>query len=185
MARGKLTPRLARFVAEYLVDLCGKAAAIRAGYSPGTAEAHGSRILRLPAVARAVMAGMEKRTARTGISQDRVLEELALLAFSDVTHYEVDDEGNVTVTPDAPPGAMRALQSIKRRFTTTGTGKNATTTTDVELKLWDKPAPLKLAGRHVDTHGFADRVEVTGKNGAPLEAVTKVEVVIVDPAGGS
>ena len=34
-----LTPRQARFVAEYLMDLSGTQAAIRAGYSPQTANA--------------------------------------------------------------------------------------------------------------------------------------------------
>jgi phage terminase small subunit len=33
-----LTPKQARFVEEYIVDLNGKQAAMRAGYSPKTAE---------------------------------------------------------------------------------------------------------------------------------------------------
>ena len=41
-----LTPKQARFVEEYLIDLNGKQAAIRAGYSPGTAEVQASRLLR-------------------------------------------------------------------------------------------------------------------------------------------
>ena len=44
-ATALITPKQARFVAEYLVDLNGKQAAIRAGYSPQTAQAQASRLL--------------------------------------------------------------------------------------------------------------------------------------------
>ena len=43
-----LTAKQARFVEEYLVDLNGTQAAIRAGYSPKTAAATASRLLRKP-----------------------------------------------------------------------------------------------------------------------------------------
>lgn len=89
-----------------------------------------------------------------------MLTETALLAFSDVTHYAVDDKGDVTLSKDAPKGAMRALQSIKRRITTRGTGKDVEVTREVELRLWDKPGPLKLAGQHVGL--FANKVEHSG-----------------------
>jgi hypothetical protein len=41
----KLTPRALRFVDEYLVDLCAKDAAIRAGYAPKQAKCSGCRLL--------------------------------------------------------------------------------------------------------------------------------------------
>lgn len=180
-----LTERHQRFCLEILVQPTHAEAAIAAGYSPKTAGVQAARLLRKFHVQAEISRLKAERALRTGITQDRVLEETGLLAFSDLTHYVVDDEGNVALAPSAPPGAMRALQSIKRRFITTGTGRNLKTTCEVEIRLWDKPGPLKLAGRHVDVHGFADRVELTGKNGSPLEAVTKIEVVIVDPRGGA
>ena len=45
-----LTPRERKFVHEYLVDLNGKDAAIRAGYSEKTAASQASRLLRKPEV---------------------------------------------------------------------------------------------------------------------------------------
>jgi phage terminase small subunit len=167
-----------RFVAEYLVDLNATQAAIRAGYSAKTAEQQGSRLLRNVQVAEAVAKAMEQRRERTTITQDRVLEELAILAFSDVNHYGVDANGVVTITPGAPKGAQRAISSIKHRITTAGAEGAPIITREVEIKLWDKPGPLKLAGRHVDVHGFADRVEVTGKNGGPVK--TQVSFVLPD-----
>ena len=59
MARPKTTPdtplppRQQHFVAEYLVDQNGKAAAIRAGYSPRSAQVKASRMLDKPQVAAA------------------------------------------------------------------------------------------------------------------------------------
>jgi hypothetical protein len=44
---------------------------------------------------------------------------------------------------------------------------------EYEISLWDKPGTLKLAGRHLGVAGFYDRMEVTGKNGKPIE----VEVI--------
>jgi len=108
------------------------------------------------------------RAKRTGLTQDRVLAELELLSFSDVEHYTVDDNGDLTLAAGAPAGAMRALSSVKRRITTRGSGKTKEVTREVEIKLWDKPGPLKLAGQHVGL--FRE----LGEKGNPLHVATKV-----------
>ncbi len=141
-----LNPNQARFVAEYLKDLNATQACIRAGYSKTSARQHGTLLMANPAIVAAIEAAQEDRAGRTLITQDRVLSELALLAFSDVGHYDLDIHGNVTLTADAPKGARRAISSIKKRTTY---DKEGNPTHEVELKLWDKPGPLKLAGQHV------------------------------------
>ena len=40
-----LTPKQERFCQEYLIDLCGTQAAIRAGYSKHTAQPQSARLL--------------------------------------------------------------------------------------------------------------------------------------------
>ena len=50
----ELTPRQARFVDEYMVDLNGTQAAIRAGYSRKTAEVLAYQLLQKPLVAATV-----------------------------------------------------------------------------------------------------------------------------------
>lgn len=180
-----LEPRQAAFVQEYIIDLNGTQAAIRAGYSPTSAAETASELLTKPNVAAALERSKAQRAARVGISADTVLHEMSLLSHSSLEHYLVDDHGQVVLAEGAPEGAMRAVQSIKRRTTvkTVGVGENAVTskTYDVEIKLWDKPNPLKLMGRHVGL--FPDRMEHTGKNGGPIESVTKVERVIIDATG--
>ena len=53
----KLSPRAARFVAEYLVDCNATAAAERAGYSKRAASVQGWRLLRNAKVGAAIAAG--------------------------------------------------------------------------------------------------------------------------------
>src|SRR6185437_8000191 len=91
------------------------------------------------------------------------------LAFSDVSHYKTDETGNVTLAEGAPDGAVRALQSVKKKVRTYGGGEDdePVTETETELRLWDKPGMLKLAGRHVGL--FPDRVEISGPNGGPIQ----------------
>ena len=119
-------------------------------------------------VARVISKAIEARSKKAAIDQEWVLTELASLARSNVNHYQIGKTGRLELAPGAPPNAMAAVRSVKYRRRTEGTGKNAVTTNEVEFTLWDKPGTLKLAGRHVDTHGFSDKVEVTGKDGAPL-----------------
>lgn len=78
-----LTPKQQRFVDEYLVDLNATQAAIRSGYSRRSAAEQGHDLLRKPQVAAAVQAGQAARAERTGITADRVLTELARIAFAD------------------------------------------------------------------------------------------------------
>lgn len=78
-----MTPKQARFVDEYLIDLNATRAAIRAGYSVKTAEVQGSRLLRDAKVQAAISARQAQRSERTEITQDRVLEELWAIATAD------------------------------------------------------------------------------------------------------
>jgi phage terminase small subunit len=181
---GKLTPRQERFVEEYIIDLNATQAAIRAGYAAKDADVQGPRLLGNVGVSRAVASLKAKRAAETGITAERVLAELALLAFSDHTHFEVDGKGAVTLAKGAPAGAHRAVSSIKRKISSIGMGADADgdgpiVQAEVEIKLWDKPGMLRLAGRHVGL--FPDRMELTGKDGVPLESnAARVTFVLPD-----
>jgi hypothetical protein len=59
-----------RFVEEYIVDLNGKRAAIRAGYSARSAEVQASRMLRDAKVKKAVESSMKARSKRTDDAED-------------------------------------------------------------------------------------------------------------------
>ncbi len=73
---GKLTPRQARFVEEYLIDLNATQAAIRAGYSAKNADKIGPELLGKTRVAEAIAKAQAKRSERIAISQDDVVKGL-------------------------------------------------------------------------------------------------------------
>ena len=79
---GRLTAKQDRFVEEYLVDLNATQAALRAGYSEKTARSIGAENLSKPDIEKAIADALEARRLRTEITQDRVLEELAAIAFA-------------------------------------------------------------------------------------------------------
>lgn len=95
-----LNPKQEAFVREYLVDLNGKQAAIRAGYSPKTAEVQASRLLSHVKVQEAIAAGKQAIAERTGITLERVLEEYARIAFADIR--DVMEWGDTVMVPCSP-----------------------------------------------------------------------------------
>jgi hypothetical protein len=77
------THRRDLFVAEYLVDLNGAKAAIRAGYSPDSARQRAYELLQMPEIEAKIQAAMDARAARVGITADRVLTRIGNIAFAD------------------------------------------------------------------------------------------------------
>jgi phage terminase small subunit len=89
----KLTPKQARFVEEYLIDLNATQAARRAGYSARTANEQGCRLLANVSVADAIAAAQNRRAQRTEVSADRVVAELAKIGFANMGDYLRANEG--------------------------------------------------------------------------------------------
>lgn len=78
-----LTEKQQRFVEEYLVDLNGTQAAIRAGYSADTARQMASENLSKPYIQAAISEARKAQQERTGITADKVLKEIASIAMAD------------------------------------------------------------------------------------------------------
>ena len=72
----KLTPKQQRFVDEYLIDLNATQAAIRAGYSPKTANEQGAQNLAKLSIAEAIKEAQQERQKRTLVTQDDVIRGL-------------------------------------------------------------------------------------------------------------
>ena len=155
-----LNPKQKRFVSEYLIDLNAKQAAIRAGYSPKTAEVQASRLLSLVKVQNEITKVMGKREKRTEITQDRVLEELAAIAFANATDYvKVCEEGDVQIIPtdSLTENQKKAIAGIKE-------GANG-----IEIKLSDKTKALEMLSRHLGM--FRDKVDVNFENSEKLDDI--------------
>lgn len=162
-----LNAKQAQFVAEYLVDLNATQAAIRAGYSEATAQEQGSRLLSNVMVQAALQRAMAERGKRTEISQDRIIQELALIAFADMRDYAVIDAGGgVTLKPfeEMPEGASRVVGKIKekRKLLSSGEGDGDNVVLDSQLEYghWDKVKALELLGKHMGL--WTDKLKVSG-----------------------
>lgn len=137
-----------RFVDMYVMDpSSAKGAAINAGYAPKYAVERAWELMTDDLVAAAVAQKMQERLERTMITQDRVLHELAILSFSDLSHYDIDPAtGFVKPAKGVPEYVMRAISAIKFIVVTDEDG-NVTRRT--EFKLWSKDNAMALAMRHL------------------------------------
>lgn len=156
-----MTKKQKRFVEEYLIDMNATAAAIRAGYSPKTATSIGAENLTKPDVRAHVDAAIAERSRRTGVTQDRVIRELARLAFADPTQVVNFRTGEVYHDLSEDDRAIIAGVKVK----------DGDTFTEREVKLTDKTRALELLGRHLGM--FQDNISL---NVAPPR--------IVDDVGG-
>ena len=165
-----MTKKQKRFIEEYLIDLNATQAAIRAGYSPDTAKSIGSENLTKPDIQARIAKAMAERSRRTGVNADRVVMELAKIAF--VNANDVIDPDTATVRADALPEDTAAMQSVKvKTFGEDGLER--------EIKMADKLKALELLGRHLGM--FKDKVELSG---ALETEKTKLDDLIQQMRGG-
>lgn len=141
----RMTPRQRRFVTEYLVDFNARQAAIRAGYAAKGADHQAWQLLNWrPNIAEAVRQGIKAREARTLISADKALQEIARIAFSDVRRLlETDENGHIKVKDldslsDADSAAIARIIVTKDR---------------IDIRLHDKRAALLDLARHLGLVG--------------------------------
>lgn len=138
----KLTEKQQRFVDEYLIDLNATQASIRAGYSAKTADVQGSRMLANCKVQQAISIAMAERSKRTGINQDRVVLELARIAFVKMTDI-IDSDGKIK--DDATDDDLACIESVKYKSSESDTGLSV----EREVKISPKLKALELLGKHL------------------------------------
>lgn len=158
----KLTAKQKRFVDEYLIDLNATRAYKSAGYSvtsDNAAGVEGHKLLRNPKIKTSIDERMKAREKRTEITQDKVLAELAKIAFvsgadfakvvtrqsvsgSDIQRVELAD------TDSLPENVKSAISNIKE------------TKYGIAVESYDKVKALELLGRHLGM--FKDKVELSG-----------------------
>lgn len=150
MAGRRLTPKQQAFVRELLRNGGNATGAYRLAFNhTSDASAAASKLIRHPLVVQALAKGkdvqanaMDRAIERYGITQDRVAEELARLAFTRMPQVadvrtEVDQHGKrrqVVVVhdfADADPEALAAIVEVKR-----------TAGGEISIKLADKRAAL-------------------------------------------
>jgi phage terminase small subunit len=148
----KLNARQRQFVVEYLIDLNGTAAAIRAGYSPKTAAVIAAQLLSKKHIQDAVALAMNNRSARTEITGDMVMQELAKIAFSDIRDFVYWTGSIAMLKPgdSLKDGSARCIAEI-----------SGNQIAGVKLKLYDKISALDKLARHLGSYN-------PDKNKAPV-----------------
>ncbi len=161
-----LNPRRQQFVIEYLIDLNATQAAIRAGYAVSGARQQGGRLLTNVDIQRAVAEGQEAAARRANVNADRVLTELARLAFADIADYEGLLRADVVDLQALPPGVSRAISELIVETYVEGRGDDVQAVKRVKVKLHPKQAALDSLAKYLKLYG--DRLEVTDPLGEPL-----------------
>lgn len=179
-----LSPKRQAFVEEYLRSWNATSAALAAGYSDNTAGSQGQRLLKNVEIQQAV----EQRLKTKAMGTDEVLARLSDQARSDMgvffikterwtewptptqeiidTSIEVDDKGREhtnykvrTIIIDLDKLLDPRYSRLIKKFV--DSPKNG-----LSLELYDAQAALNLIGRNLGL--FKDRLELTGKDGAPF-----------------
>lgn len=138
-----LNKKQQRFVEEYLIDLNATRAAIRAGYSPHTANEQGARLLANVSIKAAVDKAIAERSKRTGINQDRVIQELARMGFCKITDIA---DANGKIKDNASEDDLACIESIKVKRSKT---ENGAVSEEREVKIASKVKCLELLGKHL------------------------------------
>ena len=83
----RLTAKQKRFANEYIIDLNATQAAIRAGYTSKYANTNANKLLQNTTLAEYIQGLMDERSRRTLVTQDKVVNELANIAFADISSF--------------------------------------------------------------------------------------------------
>jgi len=155
---GKLSPKQEQFCLEYLIDLNATQAAIRAGYSEKTARQAAARLLSNVNIENRIVGLKNKRSARTEIGADYVLER----------HKEIDQLDILDIfKPDL--SGFRPLDQWPKAWRTSITGLDVSELFDSEdgvktlaglikkVKWPDKLRNLELLGKHVDVQAYNEK----------------------------
>ena len=158
----KLTDKQQCFVDEYLIDLNATQAAIRAGYSAKTADRIGPELLGKTCVSEAISKKMAARSRRTGVNAERVVLELAKVAFAKMTDI-VDSNGRIK--EDASPDDLACIESIKYKESDNEYGGSV----EREVKIASKLKALELLGKHLGM--WSDKFNVTVEKSEKLDDI--------------
>lgn len=161
----QLTPKQELFCREYLKDLNGTQAAIRAGYSEKTANEQASRLLANVNVQKFVAELKSARVEQTGIDAAYVLRRLVEIDQMDVLDILLQN------------GELKPIKDWPKVWRTTLSGMDVVEMVSADsaallkkIKWPDKVKNLELLGKHVSVQAFKEQTstEITGADGGPV-----------------
>lgn len=180
-AKDELTEMQQRFCQEYMIDLDGRMAAVRAGYTPDRAERAAVAILRHPPARDYLARIMAVRSARTGLNADRVVRQLGAILNADPGDLFTDDGGLKNIKDMAPADRL-LIAGVKtsRRIGFDDDGQKFAEQV-TEVKLVSREALMSLAMRHFGMLNDKVTVEHTSLADRLREAQARREGKLVEP----
>jgi len=171
-----LSPRQERFCQEYIKDLNGTQAALRAGYCPGNEDAaavQASKFLRNTKINARIAELKSEQFKRTMLSADRILEEIARLAMVDIGQA-FDDMGQLKPLSEIPEDVRRAMAGVEVNELFDGQGdQKSVIGLAKRVKFYDKTKALELLGKHKKLFTDVIEVDVTDKLAESIMAARK------------
>jgi phage terminase small subunit len=138
----EMTAQQRLFADEYLIDMNATQAAIRAGYSPRSAQQQSSDLLSKPVISDYIARRLADRSRRLGISLDRTLDELAKIGYANPKDFINPNTGEIL--PNASPEDLAAITSVKFKASESETGRSI----EREVKFTSKLAALQLLHKY-------------------------------------
>jgi phage terminase small subunit len=162
----KLTEKQIRFCQEYIIDLNGTQAAIRAGYSEDSAQQIASENLLKPVIQEYIQELLDERAARTKATADFVISELYYLISFD-PNIVYDENNRLKDIASIPKEARKAIASIEVFEEYQGRGEDRELIGFTKkIKFWDKTKVVDTLAKHLKL--LTEKHEFTGPEGAPL-----------------
>ena len=150
--------RRERFAREYVLDQNGTRSAIAAGYSKKTAGQAATRLLKNVQVQELIARFSQKVAQKLEITADRVLNEIAKLAFADPRKF-FNQDGTAKRIEDLDDETAAALAGVEVVEEFSGAGKSRRVVGRTKkFKLADKGQNLERLGRYLKL--FTDKVQI-------------------------
>ena len=172
-----LTPQQEAFCLEYIVDLNGTQAAIRAGYSEKTARQQASILLTYPNVKKRISELKGERSDKTKIDAEYVLSRLKQIDELDIIDIVKDDMSGFRPLSEWPKEWRTSISGLDMKRMIQA-GEEAPIETIVEKIKWpDKVKNLEMIGRHVEVKAWEKEVEVKAVTNhiMPVPTASRVE----------
>lgn len=164
----RLTPQQLNFVLEYLACSSAKEAAIKAGYSPRSAEAQASKLLSQSKIQNEITRRQAKIAQKVELTPQLIINEELCLATIDPTIVTKLKNGVPTPPHELPENVRKAISGIDIIHTTSKLGIEKTV---YKYRFWDKGKSLERLSRILGIYN--DGVQITGKAGDPLTEALK------------
>jgi phage terminase small subunit len=146
-----------------------------------SARTESSKVFANPNIKKRIAELQEERNKRLEITADRVLAEIAKLAFYDPRSF-FDSDGRLKPIDELDPDQAAIIGGIETFHKVDGDEKDGMAVI-TKIKMADKGANLERLGRSLKL--FTDKTEHTGPGGGPLKVVdvTDEELLAIIKAG--